>query len=339
VSGLRLRLAIFAAIVLVAAGGALFYVLKVRQDQARAAQQAPAVPVQDDPVAVAAEPHLVFRSTAPGNGYGRVAVAPLDAPDGPRAFTPASCERVYAVRGTALCLVAMRGLATTFELQVLGPQWTSTTTQPLPGLPSRARLSRDGTLTATTTFVYGDSYNSPGQFSTRTLVGATGATEPADIEKFDLLVDGKVVTAADKNLWGVTFSDDDRFYATAASGKKTWLVQGSLSARKLTALRQDAECPSLSPDRTRVAFKKRGDLPPGRWRLSVLDLATGRVTELAETRSVDDQAEWLDDRTVIYGLPRQADGSASSDVWAVPADGTGAPRILVPDAWSPAVIR
>lgn len=333
----RARLLIFAAVVVFAVSGAGWYVFGVKRGQA--ANHAVASS-SGELAALAAGPHLVFRSTAPGAGYGQVALVPIAAADGPRSFTPAACDRVYAVRGTAVCLVALRGLATTYEAQTLGPQWTPTRTEPLPGLPSRARISRAGTLTSTTTFVYGDSYNAPGQFSTRTLVSRTGGGgEPTDLEKFDLIVDGKPVTSTDRNLWGVTFVDDDRFYATAASGKKTWLVQGTLSGRKLTALRTDVECPSLSPDGTRIAFKKRGDLPPGHWRLTVLNLATGAETALAETRSVDDQAEWRDDATVLYGLPRSGEGTASSDVWAVPADGSGSPRVLVPNAWSPAVVR
>jgi Tol biopolymer transport system component len=192
---------------------------------------------------------------------------------------------------------------------------------------------------ATTTFVFGDSYANPGQFSTRTVVTRTDGEVVGDIEKFELVVNGKVITAADKNLWGVTFLDDDRFYATAASGGKTWLVDGSLSQRRVTSVRGDVECPSLSPDRTRIAFKKHGDLPPGKWRLAVYDLRSGQETVLSETRSVDDQVEWLDDATVIYGLPRDDQTSASSDVWAARADGTGEPKVLVSDAWSPAVVR
>ena len=45
-----------------------------------------------------------------------------------------------------------------------------------------------------------------------------------------------------------------------------------------------------------------------------------KETQLAETRSVDDQALWQDDHTVLYGL--------DNAVWAVPADGSGAPRKL-----------
>jgi hypothetical protein len=54
---------------------------------------------------------------------------------------------------------------------------------------------------------------------------------------------------------------------------------------------------------------------------------------------VDDQAAWLDDDTILYGLGRDDDASPTTDVWAVPADGTGTPRLLIEKAWSPAVVR
>jgi Tol biopolymer transport system component len=336
----RLRVVLLGVILALALAGAGGYVWNVRQSQAQTRAAAPAVPTGGDLASLRAEPHLVFRSTALGSQYGRVAVVPLTAPDGPRAFTAAACERVYATSADAICLSADRGLVTRYHARLLDESWKPARELPLTGLPSRARLSRDGSLVATTTFVFGDSYASPGQFSTRTVVTRTDGEVVGDIEKFTLTVDGATITAADKNLWGVTFADDDRFYATAASGGKTWLVEGSLSRRTVTALRGDVECPSLSPDRTRVAFKKHGDLPAGQWRLAVHDLRTGAETLLAETRSVDDQVEWLDDRTVVYGLPRTADnGAATSDVWRVPADGSGSPQVLVPDAWSPAVVR
>lgn len=105
---------------------------------------------------------------------------------------------------------------------------------------------------------------------------------------------------------GVTFADDgDTFYATAASGSRTWLVRGSMSARTMTAIHDTAECPSLSPDETRVAYKKDvGDGVPD-WRIAVLDLASGVETVLPEERSVDDQVVWVDDGTLLYGMPRE----------------------------------
>ncbi|AGZ41467.1 TolB family protein [Actinoplanes friuliensis] len=335
----KMRAGLLAGIVVAAAAGAGGYVWNVRQDQAATIANAPAVAAGGDLTTLRTQPHLVFRSTALGPDYGRVAVVPLTAPGGPRTFTPATCERVYATQGDAICLSAQRGLVTSYQARLLDASWAPTRDLPLTGVPSRARLSRDGSLAATTTFVFGDSYANPGQFSTRTIVTRTDGEVVGDIEKFKLTVDGKVVKAADRNFWGVTFVDDDRFYATAASGGKTWLVEGSLKSRAVTALRGDVECPSLSPDGTRIAFKKHGDLPAGRWRLAVYDLRSGTETLLAETRSIDDQVEWLDDSTVVYGLPRDTASSASSDVWKVPADGSGAPQTLIQDAWSPAVVR
>jgi len=106
-------------------------------------------------------------------------------------------------------------------------------------------------------------------------------------------------------------------------------------------LRAGVECPALSPDNTRVAFKKRtgGFLTAVAWRLSVLDLVTGKEWELAETRSVDDQVEWLDDRQIMYGLLAAPSGTAVTNVWVVPSDGGGAPQLLIPGAASPVVFR
>ncbi|WP_198413955.1 TolB family protein [Micromonospora phaseoli] len=336
---LRVRLAVLGTVALLAVVGAAGYVWRVRHTQVSVEAAATPVATGGALEPLRGQPHLVFRSTALGAQYGRVAVVPLSAPGGPRTFTPVSCERVYATADRAVCLSAERGILTTYSARLLDADWRPTQDLPLTGVPSRTRLSADGSLVATTSFVSGDSYANPGQFSTRTVVTRAGGAVVGDIEQFKLVVDGRTVTAIDKNLWGVTFADDDRFYATAASGGRTWLVEGSLARRTVTALHSDVECPSLSPDGTRVAFKKRGDLPPGRWRLAVYDLTTGVQTLLSEVRSVDDQVEWLDDDTVLYGLPRADAASASSDVWAVPADGSGEPRLLVADAWSPAVVR
>jgi hypothetical protein len=340
----RTRLLALVAIVVVAAGGALWYVIGARNEHRSANRTAAAdAPVSGiDPATVTAVPHLAFRSTALGAGYGRMALVTLTDPAGPRAIAPATCDRVYARTNVAVCLVAERGLVTRYHADVLDAQWAVTQRTPVAGLPSRARISPDGTLMAATTFVTGDSYASPGTFSTRTVVGPTkGGGEQVELEQFKLQVNGKTVSAVDRNLWGVTFTRDNRtFYATAATGGKTYLVRGDLSAHTLTSIREDVECPSLSPDGKRIAFKKHGSLPAGQWRLAVYDLASGKETLLAETHSVDDQAEWLDDTTVLYGLPRSGqNGAATADVWAVPADGSGVPRVLVENAWSPAVVR
>lgn len=133
----------------------------------------------------------------------------------------------------------------------------------------------------------------------------------------------------------MTFAEDDNtFYATMYTKGHRHLVRGDFAARTVRTVRDRVECPSLSPDGTRIAFKAPvdGDSTRG-WRLSVLDVATGRVTATAEPRSVDDQAAWLDDSTLAY-VQQHDDGT--KDLWSVPADGSGEPRQLLRNAHSPA---
>jgi protease II len=115
-------------------------------------------------------------------------------------------------------------------------------------------------------------------------------------------------------------------------------VQGDLAARTLTSVRQNAECPSVSPDGTHVAYKVAGKGDP-HWTFAVLDLTTGEETLLSgETRNVDDQAEWLDDDTLLYGMPRE-DEPGVTDVWALDTHADATPELLIEQAWSPAVVR
>ena len=292
-----------------------------------------------DVAAVLREPHVVFRSTSLGPTYGHIAVVPLDQPSGPRGATPVECERVYSMGETGLCLSADRGVVTTYKTQLLDGELGLGRELDTTGLPSRARVSRDGRLAATTTFVSGHSYAATG-FSTKTTIYDTSsAAALADLEEFRILRDGEPYRSADVNVWGVTFgADSSRFYATMASKGSTYLVRGDVGERTLRTMARNVECPSLSPDGSRIVYKKQDSTSgPLRWRLHLLDLATGQETTLSETRSVDDQVEWLDDDRVIYGLPR--DGSAVTDVWVVPVDGTGRPSVFIPRAWSPAVVR
>jgi hypothetical protein len=333
----RLRVLVLALVSVVALGGAFSYFAYARTS-ARVA-----VPVAEpvaDLSALLDQPRIVFRDTRLGGTYGRLAVAALADPDGPRAFGDVSCERVYATARAGVCVTATRGMAPRYGVSLLDQNLRVTSASDLVGLPSRARMSRDGTLTATTTFVTGHSYSSA-SFSTATILHRDGKSL-GNLEAFrTTLPNGQPLDAADRNFWGVTFAaDDDTFYATAASGTTTWLVRGSLRKRTLTAVRTDAECPSLSPDGSRLAYKKRlGNATPGVWRLASLDLATGTETLLAETRSVDDQVEWLDGNHLLYGLPRTGSEATTSDIWSVPADGTGTPVVLIHAAASPAAVR
>jgi hypothetical protein len=118
----------------------------------------------------------------------------------------------------------------------------------------------------------------------------------------------------------------------------TYLVRGELALRKLTVLRDGVECPSLSPDNRILAYKKRVGPSPDSWRLHVLDLTTNaeRIVP-GETRYIDDQVEWLDDRRVLYAVPRRT--TSISDVWVVSVDEPAPARIFLPEAESPIVVR
>jgi hypothetical protein len=288
-----------------------------------------------DVLSLAAGPRILFRSTAP-DSEGRLAMVAKAAPGGPRQVSALSCLRVYAAGGTGACL-RQDGALATFQVAILDRAMTVVKAIPLVGVPNRTRVSVDGRLVAWTVFVAGDSYNN-GRFSTRAgLIDLRSQDMVDSLEFLSVTLDGRPYTAADLNFWGVTFAaDDNHFYATMSTAGHRYLVAGDIAAKSVRTIAENVECPSLSPDGRRIAFKSAIDGDPAKgWRLSVLDLASGARTALAETRSVDDQPAWLDPNTIGYAIPR---GTGDSDVWAVPADGSGGPRLLIPHAESPAAL-
>jgi hypothetical protein len=335
---IRTRVAVLTAICVVALGGAVAYSVVSRNDQRNVEQQA--ANVARGPLAtIEAHPRIVFRNSTPNASNGTVAIVSLNNPAGPRAITTIPCDRVYATAKNVLCLSSDRGFITTYGAHVLDNNMRQTQTLPFIGIPSRARLSLDGSYAATTSFTASDTYGRT-SFSTRTIITPVGGHTLGSLEDFTLVHDGEGIKPVDRNYWGVTFAgDDDTFYATVRWAKHTWLVRGSIAQRKIVTLHEDAECPSLSPDGKHIVYKQRGNLPLGKWRLVDYDIASRKVTPLAETRSVDDQVEWLDNAHVIYGLPRSRSQTAIYDVWSVPTSGSGTPKLLIPQASSPAVIR
>jgi hypothetical protein len=323
------RNAIFIVLVVICLAAAVIAIAAgVNKDEPRVAASAASRRVLTDAQAEG-RPVLVYRSLDP---KGQVAVAPLETTPGKPTFAPLSCERVYYAANTGICL-ARGKFPSAIDARLFEPDFRVRHTVSLTGIPSRARVSPDGRYASVTAFVSGDSYAAAGSFSTRTtLIDATHGTPIADLEKFTVTKDGKQVTAVDVNYWGVTFArNSDRFYATMATGGKTYLIQGSVQGRVAHVIHENVECPSLSPDGKRIAYKKRTGSSADPWHLTVLDLATMRETPLAESRSIDDQVEWLDDGQILYGLDGQ--------VWAVPADGSGRPRRFLASADSPAAVR
>lgn len=322
----RLRLALVVVAVLLLAGGSLGYVLHARHRDQPSRQTAADSSFGLD------VPGLYFRDSATGRvarlpegGAGRVVGGP-------------SCERFHAAGERALCLRKLPGLPARTQALVLDRRLREVRRVTVPGIPNRARVSASGQLLSWTAFAVGDSYAASG-FSTRTsILDLRTGYLIKSIEDIPLTVDGVRYHAPDVNYWGVTFArDDNRFYATVSSRGRTRLVEGDLRNWSAKALRENVECPSLSPDGTRLAFKKKvsGD-PRAPWRLYVLDLASMREHPLAERHSVDDQAAWLDDATVGYALP--GGGGHTGDIWSVPADGTGEARRVAAGGSSPVAV-
>jgi hypothetical protein len=245
-----------------------------------------------------------------------------------RGSSDLACERVYYAAGHGICMgVAPSGVD--YTASVFDSRLQPVHSMTLTGLPSRARVSSDGRYGAMTVFVSGDSYvASSAAFSTRTyILDMASGHVIAQLEQFHVTKEGKPFDAVDFNFWGVTFAKDPNlFYATLGTGSHHYLVEGNLRERSMRVLRDGVECPSLSPDGKQIGFKSRIN-GENRWRLHVLDLATLKDHPVAETRSIDDQVEWLDNDTLAY--------SDGRNVYTVPANGSGSPQLLVRDATSP----
>jgi hypothetical protein len=338
------RLTGFALFSAACLAGAAAYLVERSRDQV--SQSAASQPSASDAVLarIQAEPRVYFRS-ARRDEFGRVTVATLARPDDERYVSTVVCDRVAFGATLGLCLTDNRArLQPPALLHRVDTGFTVQRTSPLVGIPSRARVSRDGRYGATTVFVSGESY-ADSLFSTRTHIvdlRAGGAGIP-DLEQFVTTRDGRAIRAADFNFWGVTFAGDSNvFFATLATGGRTYLVEGRVADRVLRVIAEDVECPSVSPTGAYIAFKRRHG-PGVQWRLHVLEPTTMRVWPVpGETRSIDDQVEWLDDAHLLYGyveargLPEEA-----MNVWVAPISeqASDPPRIFVRSAWSPTVVR
>jgi hypothetical protein len=288
-------------------------------------------------------PAFLVRHTGLDQSYGRLALDSGTGAPGSRQESGLNCEHLHFAGNRGVCLEALRKAVTTYSAILFDARLQPTKTLPLNGIPSRTRVSPDGRYAAITVFVAGHAYGGT-DFSTETQIidAVTGAPVVANLEKMEIWSVGGRIIAQDVNFWGVTFTNNhNRFYATMSTGAVVYLVDGDIAANRVTVIKEGIECPSLSPDQTRVAFKKR--VPStglAKWRLYVLDLASLEETPVAESRFIDEQVEWLDDGHILYTqVDPNAASPAVSDVWVVPADGSGQPALLMREAASPTVLR
>lgn len=290
-----------------------------------------AIPVAD---------RVLFRNTALGPGYGQVALARLANQADVRFTTGLVCERLDFAGDTGSCLTADRGVFTKYRALIFDERFNVRHTLALGGIPSRTRVAPNGRLAAITVFVSGHSYSS-GSFSTlTTLVDTATGTVISDLEQFAVTRNGKPFKAVDFNFWGVTFTaDSNTFYSTLGTGGEQLLVRGDVAARTAVVLRAGVECPAISPDGTRLAFKRRGTSGGVfGWRLATLDLQT--LTDRlipGELRSIDDQVEWLDATHLVYGVSDDENGLGGTSVWKVNVDSDSPAAVWLRGAYSPSV--
>ena len=94
-----------------------------------------------------------------------------------------------------------------------------------------------------------------------------------------------------------------------------------------------------APDNRGIAYKKRVGSGLAPWRFYALELETMIERPIAaETRSIDDQLEWLDDTHVLNGVHRSSQ-SAMMDVWVAPIGPGEAAQPFLSDAESPVIVR
>ena len=277
-------------------------------------------------------PHLVFQNVIRDDAYGQASLLPLDSPGGMRLSTGLVCERIHFAGGRGICLAADVGTQSQYVALPFDADFVPLSRVPIDGAPSFARVSPDGSLAAASVQTTPPTEEMPFAPSRTLIIETSTGRVVANLNDFSLTRDGVAVAETERDFWGVTFkADSDGFFASVRVAGNIYLVEGSVDARAMVVLQPGVSAPSVSPDGTRLAYAKLISNIGPTWRFHVLDLATQVDLELSETKSVDDQMEWLDNQHLLYGL--------GADIWSLASDGTGLPAPFLFGGLSPSVVR
>jgi hypothetical protein len=283
-----------------------------------------------------AAPFLMFRTLAPAAVHDRLAMVPIGDSGDRRLVTALSCARVHFAGRNGLCLVEETDeRATRHAAIVFDERFQQRHRVPLAGVPTRVRIAADGRLAAVSTYAEEESPAGERLALETILVDTTRGAVLADLREFVLDAAGHDI-GTPRDFAGVAFAaDSDRFYATVTTPTSRHLVIGSVRERWLRVLGAAGfTSEGLSPDGRRLVVKRVSDR--GFWQLSILDLASMSERPLDHgMRSIDDQVDWLDDRTIIF---HDATGS-STGIWQMAVDEQTGPELLMADAYSPVAVR
>jgi hypothetical protein len=281
-------------------------------------------------------PFIMFRTLAPPRAHGRIAMAALASSD-VRHLTSLRCARVAYAGGRGLCLVEeAEGMVVDHVAEIFDRSFRRVGRLALAGVPTRVRVSPDGRIGAITTYAEEESPAGERLAIESVLIDLNASQVLADLRDFRLDVSDAQTVVGPLDFASVSFDrDPDRFFATLSTPTERWVIVGSLRERRLRLLKADFATEALSPDGNRLVVKQRvGDR--GFWQLGVLDLSTLIAHTVNQNgRSVDDQVEWLDNDHLVY----HDANDQGTGVWVAATDGLSEPHLLIPDAFSPVVVR
>ena len=266
----------------------------------------------------------------------RAARSPLRRSASPAGARSCRCAATACISRPAagLCLARGGGFAAGYRAQIFGPDLRVRHEVDVAGIPSRARVSPDGRYGSVTLFVTGHSYADAGSFSTQTtLIDLERGTKIAELEDFTVTRERHAGDGDRRQLLGRDVRPRQRpLLRHDGHGRqdlpRAGVGEAAGGARDPRERRVPVALARRHPDgvqATHVApTSVRGGSPSSISRRM-------RETPLAELRSVDDQAEWLDDSHVLYGI----DG----EIAACAPTARGRPGRFAAAADSPAVVR